>query len=163
MLQRTFNLVVSVRASPDATPQEHEFSMLDQADFAGIDAYVKRHGLQDASLAEARRAKKYNVNGVKKEEGDEGEVEDDDGEGELAKAQREAERQADDDDDEEEDENFDPGSEGESEGSGSSDEDEEGEGGEDGGDEDSDEEEEADLVADELGSAAEEVDMNDDE
>lgn len=39
--------------------------MLDQLDFAGIDAYVKRHGLNDASLASARRAKKYGVNDVK--------------------------------------------------------------------------------------------------
>jgi hypothetical protein len=41
---------------------EIEFSMLDQADFAGIDAYIKRHGLNDSSLAESRRAKVYNVN-----------------------------------------------------------------------------------------------------
>jgi hypothetical protein len=36
--------------------------MLDQADFPGIDGYVKRHGLNDASLGETRRAQVYNVN-----------------------------------------------------------------------------------------------------
>jgi len=36
--------------------------MIDQFDYAGIDAYVKRHGLHDASLAASRKAKVYNVN-----------------------------------------------------------------------------------------------------
>lgn len=116
VLQRTFNLNVAARASPDVEPQEFEFSMIDQADFAGIDDYVKRHQLQDASMAEQRRAKKLNVNGAKGEQ--EGADEE---EGELEKATREAE---DLDDEEEDDENFDPGSEGESEGSGSDSEDE---------------------------------------
>ena len=114
ILQRTFNLNITARATTDAEPQEFEFSMIDQADFAGIDEYVKRHELQDASMAEQRRAKKLNVNGVK---GDEAHQEgDDQEEGELEKARREAE---DLEDEEEDDENFDPGSEGESEGSGS--------------------------------------------
>jgi len=39
--------------------------MVDQADFAGIDTYIKRHGLNDASLAADRRAKVYNVNAPK--------------------------------------------------------------------------------------------------
>ncbi|KAL8737491.1 MAG: hypothetical protein Q9181_001621 [Wetmoreana brouardii] len=143
VLQRTFDLVISVynsspSSSADNDTQEIEFAMIDQGDFAGIDAYVKRHGLQDASMAEQRRAKKLNVNGVKDEEadGEEG--------GELQKAQREAQDLE--DEDEEEDENFDPGSEGESEGSGESSEEEGGDGTREG-----------DLVADELGSEAEEV------
>ena len=115
ILQRTFNLNITALAATEGGPQEYEFSMIDQADFAGIDEYVKRHELQDASMAEQRRAKKLNVNGIKgdeaKQEGD-GEEE----EGELEKARREAE---DLEDEEEDDENFDPGSEGESEGSGS--------------------------------------------
>lgn len=109
--------------------------MIDQADFAGIDAYIKRHRLQDASMAEERRAKKLNINGVK------GELEAEDGEqeSELQKAAREAEVREgeEDEEDEEDDVNFDPGSEGESEGSGTSDEeeeDEEGGGGGEGGD-----------------------------
>lgn len=124
VLQRTFNLNISARASrPSEEPQEFEFSMIDQADFAGIDAYIKRHRLQDASMAEQRRAKKLNINGVK---GEKGEDEEDNEPGELQKATLEAEKTAqDDDDDEEEDDNFDPGSEGESEGSGTSDEEEE--------------------------------------
>lgn len=101
--------------------------MLDQSDFAGIDAYVKRHGLQDASMAEQRRAKRLNVNGVKGEEGG-GE-----GKGELERARKEVEATEgengegnDDEEDEgEEGEDYDPGSEGESEGSGTSDEGEE--------------------------------------
>lgn len=120
VLQRTFNLNITARIAADAEPQEFEFSMIDQADFAGIDEYVRRHELQDASMAEQRRAKKLNINGVKgdgvKEEGIDQE------EGELQKAAREAE---DLEDEEEDDENFDPGSEGESEGSGSSSEEDE--------------------------------------
>ena len=119
VLQRTFNLNIAARIAADAEPQEFEFSMIDQADFAGIDEYIRRHELQDASMAEQRRAKKLNINGVKgdgvEEEGMDQE------EGELQKAAREAE----DLEDEEDDENFDPGSEGESEGSGSSSEEDE--------------------------------------
>lgn len=144
VLQRTFNLNIAVRASDDANTQEYEFSMIDQADFAGIDSYVKRHELQDASMAEQRRAKKLNVNGIKGQQAaQEG---DDQDEGELEKARREAE---DLEDEEEEDDNFDPGSEGESEGSGSSSEEDEG-----GGDHGA----EGDLVDEELGSEAEDVD-----
>ena len=144
VLQRTFNLNIAVRASGDANTQEFEFSMIDQADFAGIDNYVKRHELQDASMAEQRRAKKLNVNGVKGQEAtQEG---DDQDEGELEKARREAE---DLEDEEEEDDNFDPGSEGESEGSGSSSEEDEGGGGHGA---------EGDLVDEELGIEAEDVD-----
>ncbi|MCJ1352039.1 MAG: hypothetical protein MMC33_002023 [Icmadophila ericetorum] len=157
VLQRTFNLNITTRTTTNKNEpltQEFEFSMIDQADFAGIDAYIKKHGLQDASMAEQRRAKKLNINGVKRGAGVE-EVEDaENGETELEKASREAQAQAHvhgadgqglllDEEDEEEDENFDPGSEGESEGSGSSDEEDDedgGEGGEGGYDEDRDEE-----------------------
>ena len=122
VLQRTFNLNISARGSEtNSEPQEYEFSMIDQGEFAGIDAYVKRHQLQDASMAEQRRAKKLNVNGVKS--GDAGENQED-GPGELEKAAQEMGDME--DDEEEDDDNFDPGSEGESEGSGTSDEDEEG-------------------------------------
>lgn len=114
ILQRTFNMNIAFRSSGQVDIQEFEFSMIDQADFGGIDDYVKRHGLQDASMAEQRRARKLNVNGVKGNESSQGADEHE--EGELVKARREAE---DLDNEEEEDENFDPGSEGESEGSGS--------------------------------------------
>lgn len=36
--------------------------MIDQAEFSGIDSYVKRHQLHDSSLAESRRAKIFHVN-----------------------------------------------------------------------------------------------------
>jgi hypothetical protein len=150
VLQRTFNLNIAVRPTTgdENETQEFELSMIDQADYAGIDAYIKKHGLQDASLAEARRAKRYNINGVKAEEAVAGTTEDNaTEESELQRAQRELEDQED-----EEEEDYDPGSEGESDGSGSSSE--EGEDGDEEGDED---EEGQDLVAAELGSQAEDV------
>ncbi|ORY12205.1 hypothetical protein BCR34DRAFT_304993 [Clohesyomyces aquaticus] len=132
ILRNTFNLNI-------ATPsQEFEFAMIDQADYPGIQDYVAKHNLQDASMAAARRAKKLNVNPPKDDEGKvngagEGDVEE---ESELAKAARLLEEQ----DDEEDEEDYDPGSEGESEGSGmdseDDDEDEDGEGGDEGYDED---------------------------
>ncbi|KAK3673752.1 hypothetical protein LTR78_006305 [Recurvomyces mirabilis] len=66
VLQRTFNLVISIQEETSAEAKDIEFSMLDQADFAGIDEYIKRHGLNDASMADERRAKAYNVNKEKK-------------------------------------------------------------------------------------------------
>jgi hypothetical protein len=131
VLRNTFNLVIT-------TPtQEIEFGMLDQANFAGINEYVQKHGLQDASLAADRRAKKLNVNkvGGKKDAGANGAAveagADEEEESELQKAERELQDQ---EDDEEEDDDFDPGSEGESEGEGSGSEDEEGGGGYEEGD-----------------------------
>ncbi|KAH3964169.1 histone chaperone [Parastagonospora nodorum] len=126
VLRNTFNLVITTQT------QEIEFGMLDQADYAGINDYVQKHGLQDASLAAARRAKKLNVNkpkdksnGTAPPDADDAEEE----EGELQKAERELQDQED-----EEEEDYDPGSEGESEGSGSDSEDEDGGGGYDEGD-----------------------------
>ncbi|EXJ58683.1 hypothetical protein A1O7_06112 [Cladophialophora yegresii CBS 114405] len=168
VLQRTFNLNIAHRPSGSGEAddnanaiQEVEFSMLDQADFVGIDEYVKRHGLQDASLAEARRAKKSATNakpgGI--QNGDpagEGEGEDPDTRTELEKAQQQL-----DDEEDEDEEDYDPGSDGESEGSGSSDDD----------DDDDDREYERerkkskgkDLVKEELGSEAEDVSVTEDE
>ena len=138
VLRNTFNLVITTQT------QETEFGMLDQADYAGINDYVQKHGLQDASLAAARRAKKLNVNKPKdKSNGangaaianaDDGEEE----ESELQKAERELQDQED-----EEEEDYDPGSEGESEGSGSdSEDDDEGGGYDEGEGEEGDEMEE---------------------
>ncbi|RDL37796.1 PH protein [Venustampulla echinocandica] len=147
VLQRTFNLSIEVDMSSkseggevEESVEEFEFSMLDQEDFGGIDGFVKRHGLQDKSMAEQRKAKRLNVNVVKDEEGNVvGNVE----AGELERAAAEAEQTAMDEEDEEE-EDYDPGSEGESEGSGtSSEEEDDGEGaGEEGEDDEDDEEEE---------------------
>ncbi|RMY05503.1 hypothetical protein D0867_10004, partial [Hortaea werneckii] len=132
VLQRTFNLVIAARDDPpphqtDDAPEpeakEIEFSMLDQQDFAGIDEYVKRHGLNDASMAAQRRAKMYNVNKEKKGEGGE--------ESELQKA----EQQLQDDEDEEEEDYVASGGESEGEGESS---DEDGEGGEDAGEDEMD-------------------------
>lgn len=107
--------------------------MLDQADFAGIDAYIKRHGLHDASLAARRRAEQFNVNRPKSQQqpsssnpNGKGVTQDDQGDaeedvGDLARAERALQ-----DAEDEEEEDFEPGSGGESDGSGSDSEEEEG-------------------------------------
>ncbi|OGM41800.1 putative negative regulator of DNA transposition [Aspergillus bombycis] len=146
VLQRTFNLNIVARPTSSDETQELEFSMIDQADFAGIDAYIKKHSLQDASLAEARRAKRYNINGAKT--GEEGAMDTDgpvEEESELQKAQREL-----DDEEDEDEEDYDPGSDDSNDGSGSSSE-------EDSDEDEEDEEEGRDLLADELGSEAGDV------
>lgn len=168
VLQRTFNLSIEADMSlPSASgpgeekEEEIEFAMLDQEDFAGIDEYVKRHGLQDRSMAEQRRAKRLNVNVVKDEDGNVvGNAE----AGELERAAMEADQAQrlkkqpqqgqdglsgqplggfdlnGDEDDEEDEEDYDPGSEGESEGEGDStseeEDDEDGEGEEEEDDDD---------------------------
>ncbi|KIX94512.1 uncharacterized protein Z520_09898 [Fonsecaea multimorphosa CBS 102226] len=165
VLQRTFNLNIVYRAASAADGlngdaiQEVEFSMLDQADFPGIDTYVKRHGLQDASLAESRRAKKLaqGKGGAVVQNGDGGNAEGDevDTRTELEKAQQQM-----DDEEDEEEEDYDPGSEGESEGSG-------GESDEDEYDREYERERKKmkgrDLVKEELGSEAEDVSVTEDE
>lgn len=144
-------MVISFTLSSGSKSEEIEFSMIDQADFAGIDAYIKRHDLQDASMADARRAKRLNINKVrgevKMEDGVNGEEDD---RTELQKAEAELE-----DAEDEEEEDYDPGSEGESEGSGDdSDEDEEDADGDEGG---------GNVVEEELGSEAEDVDVDPDD
>ena len=114
VLQRTFNLVVSV-VNEDGSTEDAEFSMLDQADFAPVDAWVKRHGLDDKSLAAGRRAKVYGVNKPKGERGVEGQEEEGEENAETGLAKAEQELQ----DAEDDEEDFDPGSEGDSDGSGS--------------------------------------------
>lgn len=123
--------------------------MIDQANFLSIGAYVKKHGLQDASLAEDRRAKKLNINSEKRkgDEADEGEEET--GETELEKAQRELEDQED-----EEEEDYDPGDEDDSDGSGSSSEEEDSVYVQD---KEFADDAARDLVKEELGSEAEEL------
>ncbi|KAF6814511.1 hypothetical protein CSOJ01_04062 [Colletotrichum sojae] len=123
VLQRTFNMVVEVFTEGDAT-EEIEFGMLDQEDYGTIDeSYVKRHGLQDRSMAEQRKAKMELTENLKVKKGEDAEATANGavagtGLSELAKAHLEAEQALQDDEDEDE-EDYDPGSEGESEGSGS--------------------------------------------
>ncbi|KXL51580.1 hypothetical protein M433DRAFT_1515 [Acidomyces richmondensis BFW] len=123
VLQRTFNLVIATRDIADSNSEvkEIEFSMLDQADFSGIDEYVKRHGLNDASMAAERRAKAYNVNKDKRND-----VLNEDNEGPSAADESElqrAEMQLQDEEDELEEDYQASG--GDSDGSGSESEDEE--------------------------------------
>lgn len=113
--------------------------MIDQEEYSGIDTYLKRNRLNDASMAEARRARMFKVNG-EAEDAEEG--------GHLEAAMADIE--------DEEEEDYVPGQgEGEDPGSGSSDEEES-----DGGSENmgSDDEGSVDLE-DELGSEMEDVDM----
>ncbi|KAI1388963.1 Rtt106-domain-containing protein [Hypoxylon trugodes] len=129
VLQRTFNMVVEVftgENGDDEATEEFEFSMLDQEDYGGInESYVARHGLQDRSMADQRKAKRELAENAKGKKDANGAEEDangqngDDGMTELERAQLEAEQQLQDDEDEDE-EDYDPGSEGESEGSGTS-------------------------------------------
>jgi hypothetical protein len=163
VLQRTFNIVVEVDVGggvdggDNGKTEEIEFAMLDQEDYQGInEMYIQRHGLQDRSMADARKAKRQLAENAKRKGGggdadagagagggggggDGGLGEEDDGMTELERAHMEAEQRLQDEEDEEE-EDYDPGSEGESEGSGSSsdEEDEDGEGEE--GEEEDDEE-----------------------
>ncbi|TPX12933.1 uncharacterized protein E0L32_006578 [Thyridium curvatum] len=148
VLQRTFNMVVEVDLG-DEQAEEVEFSMIDQEDYGVIDEkYVKRHALQDRSMADKRKAKRELAenakDGKKKgeaggEEGADGGAagEPDDGLTELQRAE-----QALQDEEDEDEEDYDPGSDGDSDGSGTdSDEDDDdgGEGGEGEMDEDEDE------------------------
>jgi hypothetical protein len=140
VLQRTFNIVITTTDPADPQKQtEHELSMVDQADFQPIDAYIRAHGLNDASMAAERRAKIHNVN--KPAAGEEAGNGEEDGRGEIEKAEALLQDQED-----EEEEDYDP-SGGESEGSGEDSDEEDGEGegyeeGEEGEEEEWDEEEE---------------------
>jgi len=146
VLQRTFNLNIAYSTVyPTPEEKEVEFSMIDQTQFVGIDSYVKKHELQDASMAEARKAKRHTINARRGAEPDTAENRDEPGE--LQKAEQQIHDEEDEEDELEED--YDPGSEGESEGSGTSSEEEEEYAQEEGRD--------RNLVEDELGSEAEDV------
>ncbi|KAG8164386.1 hypothetical protein KVR01_006304 [Diaporthe batatas] len=163
VLQRTFNMVVEVDVShaPQVEQQQQaknggaddeerplteeiEFAMIDQEDYGTIDeTYVRRHGLNNRSMAEGRKAKRQlreNARGGDEEAS---------GAAAAAAAANGGEQQlgenltqlallGEDEDDEEDEEDYDPGSEGESEGEGSSSEEE------DDDDDDEDDDEEAD-------------------
>lgn len=120
VLRNTFNLVITTETG------DIEIGMVDQADYDGINDYVQKHGLQDASMAATRRAQKLNINPpAENANGTNGAAVagPDDGLTELQRAEQELE-----DLEDEEEEDYDPGSEGESEGSGTDDsEDEDGE------------------------------------
>ena len=150
VLQRTFNIVVEVDAGSGEDKEEIEFGMLDQEDYGGIDeTYVRRHGLQDRSMADRRKAKRELAeNGPRKKAGEPGEpgadgeeAPADDG---LTELQRAEQQLQDDEDDLEED--YDPGSDGESDGDGASDDEDEDEGDEDDEDDEDDEGDEAESA-----------------
>jgi hypothetical protein len=98
VLQRTFNINIAAQEPGSTEETQIEFAMVDQVDFAGIDVYLKSHGLNDTSLAAEKRAKKYNVNAPKVaatagatndvEADQNGNEDDDDDETELQKAER---------------------------------------------------------------------------
>ncbi|OAA56139.1 negative regulator of DNA transposition protein [Niveomyces insectorum RCEF 264] len=139
VLQRTFNIVVEVDVY--GSTEEVEFAMVDQEDYGTIDeTYVRRHGLQDRSMAERRKAKRQlieNARGEGKRRGGGGgeaistetgggtgigeadREEEDDGLTELQRAEKQLQDQED-----ELEEDYDPGSSGDSDGSNESSEDE---------------------------------------
>ncbi|KAF8475042.1 hypothetical protein BDZ91DRAFT_759129 [Kalaharituber pfeilii] len=75
--KRTFNLNIHVHPGAGAVGveagkgEEVEFAMIDQVDYTGIDGYVRKQRLNDASMAEMRRAVVYNVNKAKDDEEEE--------------------------------------------------------------------------------------------
>lgn len=185
--KRTFNLNIHIHPGAgagggdagggeeqggDAEGGEVEFAMIDQADYSGIDAYIRKHRLNDASMAEMRRAVVYNVNKPKDDPtatttttGGAVDAEDGDGEagtGEAGTSVSDLQRALEQAEDEEEGEDYDPGESGGESEEGSEDEDEEGE--EEGDDDsegegsegDDDDEGEGDL-REELGSELEDV------
>ena len=164
VLQRTFNLNITYRKpgseGEDADTEEIEFSMLDQSDHNGINDYVQRHGLHNASLAAGRRAKSLNkkkaaTNGTSNDAAVNGADDEDDGRTEIEKVEAQLQ-----DEEDEEEEDFEP-SEDDDDGSGSG-------SSEDESDDDNDapkakRKSTRNLVEDELGSEAEDVEVTDDE
>jgi hypothetical protein len=122
VLRNTFNLVITTQTG------DIEFGMLDQADYSGINEYIQKHGLQDASLAATRRAKKLNVNPPDDKAANGDAAAGDDGLTELQRAEMALE-----DLEDEDEEDYDPENESGSEGSGSDSEDEDGEEGDEDG------------------------------
>lgn len=163
VLQRTFDITIEVDVSHAPHQQveeqdgegggvkteEIEFSMIDHEDYGVIDdSYIQRHGLNNRSMAEGRRAKRQLREsggagaGAKQqpavnENGDAVDPE----EAAMVAALDRAEEMLEQDEEDEEEEDYDPGSEGESEGEGSSSEEESDE---DGDEDDGDEEDEDD-------------------
>ncbi|KAI5461980.1 hypothetical protein BGZ63DRAFT_354693 [Mariannaea sp. PMI_226] len=167
ILQRTFNVAVEVFAGEGDATEEIEFSMLDQEDYGGIDEYIKRHRLQDRSMAEQRKAKlelaenRGPKKGASAENGDEAAGDDRQGMSELEKAQQAI--FGNDEDDEEDEEDYDPGSEGDSEGSGDSSDDDDDDDDDDDEDEDEDEDGGEEEGGKENGAEAEETEEEEEE
>ncbi|KAJ2960385.1 hypothetical protein NQZ79_g4257 [Umbelopsis isabellina] len=120
--QRTFNLTLTMsngkyplgiaqdvkRGNEDDEESEegasYEFSMLDQTEYGVIDAYIKKHRINDNSMSEQRKAPL-----PKLQPDEQGYEEDDEGEGNGANAgQTQVKKPVDDDDDDENDNNFQP-------------------------------------------------------
>lgn len=163
VLQRTFDITVEVDIShapplptADGKPglggleegalktEEVEFSMIDHEDYNVIDDhYIQRHGLNNRSMAEGRRARRQlRENGGKAAAGaaaTNGDPQD--------AALEKAEEMLEQDEEDEEEEDYDPGSEGESEGEGETSEEdsEDGEGEDDDEDDEEEEDEEAEV------------------
>lgn len=159
VLQRTFDITIEVDVSHAPHQQqgqeqdsesggvkteEIEFSMIDHEDYGVIDdSYIQRHGLNNRSMAEGRRAKRQlREGGAKQAANANGGAPVDPEEAALVAALDKAEEMLEQDEEDEEEEDYDPGSEGESEGEGSSSEeesDEDGEGDDDDGEDDEEE------------------------
>ncbi|CAM0136458.1 hypothetical protein VKS41_006726 [Umbelopsis sp. WA50703] len=120
--QRTFNLTLTMskgkcplgiaqdmkRSNEDDEESEegasYEFSMLDQTEYGVIDAYIKKHKINDNSMSEQRKAPPAKV-----QAGEDGYEEDDEAEGNgTHTGQKQVTKPLDDDDDDENDNNFQP-------------------------------------------------------
>ncbi|RMZ79270.1 hypothetical protein DV737_g3481, partial [Chaetothyriales sp. CBS 132003] len=139
-VSRTFGLAITY-SEDGKDSEEIEFDQIDNTEHAGINKYIQKHGIQDGSFSEARKAKllKKDKGGQSQRNGPDGEGEgdDDDGRTELEKAEQQLQ-----DEEDEMEEDYDPdeadsGSESESENEGY------GHG------------KNGDLIAEELGSEAE--------
>ncbi|POS88065.1 hypothetical protein EPUL_000564 [Erysiphe pulchra] len=123
VLSRTFNLNIEIlKEDTEDESNEIEFTMLDQEDFDNIKRYISRHGLQDRSMADKRKAKMINVTATRDKNANISGI---NISGPSNAGETMPENQALLDEDDEEEEDYDPGSEGQSEGSGSSSDEEE--------------------------------------
>jgi Histone chaperone Rttp106-like len=143
VLQRTFNLNIVYKEEGKEESEEVEFSMIGVEDHTGINDYVQRHGLHDASLAVARRAKMGKSKDKSSQQNAEGD-EEEDGRTELEKVEQQLQ-----DEEDEMEEDYDPDEDDDGTGSESEDDYKEGKG--------------RDLVGEELGSEAEDVSDEDEE
>ncbi|RMD40614.1 hypothetical protein DV735_g4519, partial [Chaetothyriales sp. CBS 134920] len=139
-VSRTFGLAITY-SEEGKDSEEIEFDQIDNTEHGGINEYIQKHGIQDGSFSESRKAKLLSKDkaGQPSRNGADGEEADDDGRTELEKAEQQLQ-----DEEDEMEEDYDPDEADSDSGSESDSGDEEYVGGK-----------KKDLVAEELGSEAE--------
>ncbi|KAI9697539.1 MAG: hypothetical protein M1820_007738 [Bogoriella megaspora] len=106
ILSRTFNMVVTIMTGEDGS-EDVEFGMIDQQEYAGIDGWVRKHGLDDQSMA-AKRAAQISGKARGDNKAQNGDGKDRYEPGELARAEAELEEQRIQDEEDELEEDYDP-------------------------------------------------------